>query len=65
MKIDCEGGEYGIFDSMTADLAARIDQISMEIHRLPNRTPEEIVQRLHQLGFQVRHTSPLYAHRIK
>jgi len=34
LKVDCEGSEHGIFRSLTPELAARIDQIAMEVHRI-------------------------------
>ena len=34
LKCDCEGGEYDIVDQMTQELAARIRNISIEVHDL-------------------------------
>ncbi|WP_165229056.1 FkbM family methyltransferase [Aquisphaera insulae] len=54
-KIDCEGSEYGIFDSISPELAARIDQIAMEIHPDPAKgnTADRLRRRLEDLGFEV------------
>lgn len=65
LKVDCEGAEYEIFDAMTHELASRIDQICMEAHYIEGRTPADLRQRLQVLGFEWKHTSPLYARRLQ
>jgi FkbM family methyltransferase len=42
LKVDCEGAEYDIFGAMADATAASIDQISVEVHRIPEREPSEI-----------------------
>lgn len=54
LKVDCEGSEYGIFESLSRDLAARIDQIAMEVHPIESRSGEQLRENLRALGFDVR-----------
>jgi FkbM family methyltransferase len=63
LKIDCEGAEYSILDSLDADLAKGILQISMEVHEVPNRKVKEVPAMLRNLGFRVQDTCPLTAFR--
>jgi FkbM family methyltransferase len=53
LKVDCEGSEYDIFDAIDADSARRVRQISMEVHPVPNRSFDHLVDRLNVLGFEV------------
>jgi len=54
LKIDCEGGEKEIIESLSDDHLSRIGKISMEYHAslLGNELREEFVQRAISLGFQ-------------
>jgi FkbM family methyltransferase len=55
LKVDCEGGEYDIFRTATADVLARIDRIVMEYH--DGCTPHnhtELVDILGNHGFSIR-----------
>jgi len=54
LKVDCEGSEYGIFESLSEELASRIYQIAMEVHPVAGETFDGIRQRLERLGFEVR-----------
>lgn len=63
LKVDCEGAEYDIFQSMETDTAARIDQIVMEVHDIPGHDPHALLARLRELGFDIRPGNPLYAWR--
>jgi FkbM family methyltransferase len=54
LKVDCEGSEYGIFETLAPSLAARIDQIAMEVHPIASRSTEQLRERLRALGFDVR-----------
>jgi FkbM family methyltransferase len=56
LKIDCEGGEYGIFRSLTPELAERIDQIAMEAHRIRGESLDGLAARIEALGFSVART---------
>ncbi|WP_165250419.1 FkbM family methyltransferase [Paludisphaera soli] len=53
LKVDCEGSEYGIFQSLSPEIADRIDQIAMEIHPVPGRGPADLKANLEALGFDV------------
>jgi FkbM family methyltransferase len=53
LKIDCEGSEYGIFETMPRDLAVRIDQIAMEVHEVEDHSADDLVILLETLGFSV------------
>jgi FkbM family methyltransferase len=63
IKMDCEGAEYDILNSLTADAAAIVGQVVVEVHRVPGHAVDEIPHRLRELGFDVRHTTPLTAFR--
>jgi FkbM family methyltransferase len=54
LKVDCEGGEYGIFRALTPELASRIDQIAMEVHRVSGESIDALAQTLQSLGFSIR-----------
>ncbi len=54
LKIDCEGSEYGIFESLTPEIAARIDEIAMEAHPVPGKHLSDLETNLQALGFEVR-----------
>ncbi|MFN2300224.1 MAG: FkbM family methyltransferase [Anaerolineales bacterium] len=55
LKVDCEGGEYDIFQTATADTFARIDRIVMEYHDgCTPHTHAELVDVLGKHGFAVR-----------
>lgn len=60
LKVDCEGAEYAMLDALTPDAARRIMQISIEIHVIPGRRPDEIHERLHALGFVLRTKQHVY-----
>jgi FkbM family methyltransferase len=54
LKVDCEGGEHGIFETLSPDAAARIDQIAMEVHPVEGASIDRLGERLATLGFKVR-----------
>ncbi len=54
MKIDCEGAEYEIFESMPQGTAARIDRIVMETHPNRDRRDDQLHRRMAALGFKLR-----------
>lgn len=62
LKVDCEGSEYGLFESLPLSLAAQIEQITMEVHHTHEHHPREMVLQLERLGFQVQNTQPLTAY---
>ena len=52
LKLDCEGAEYAILNSLSPAVASRIEQITMEVHNIPGRNPAELDARLCELGFR-------------
>jgi FkbM family methyltransferase len=59
VKIDCEGGEYCIFDRMSDDMLRSIRAFVMETHPVAGRTYESVAARLREAGFDVRYqTNP-------
>jgi len=54
LKVDCEGGEKEIIESLTDEHLSRIKKISMEYHAgwLDHELREEFTDRLYNLGFQ-------------
>jgi len=63
LKMDCEGAEYAIFDTLEQTLAATVRQIAMEVHDISGRNRSTLLDRLRQLGFTVQPTYPLTAMR--
>ncbi len=61
LKMDCEGGEYAICESLSADVAARIDQITMEVHRVAGHDVSSIERSLSNLGFQLSRQDKLFS----
>jgi FkbM family methyltransferase len=55
LKVDCEGSEYGIFESLAQGLAARIHQIAMEVHPVEGMTFDRMRYSLQKLEFEVLH----------
>jgi FkbM family methyltransferase len=61
LKVDCEGGEYVLFDSMSDDMLGRISRIAMEFHHFsPEHDVKRIMQRLQTAGFEVQLVQPWY-----
>jgi FkbM family methyltransferase len=58
LKVDCEGSEHEIFERLSPELAARIDQIVMEVHQVPGKSLETLHANLRARNFSVsRYTS--------
>lgn len=54
LKVDCEGGEYAIFDSISDETLARISRIALEFHEIhASHDHRRIVERLKSSGFEV------------
>jgi FkbM family methyltransferase len=54
LKCDCEGGEYELLDRLTAEIAARIRNLTIEVHDLdPGRNIEWISHKLSGLGYEI------------
>lgn len=61
LKVDCEGGEYSIFDSVSEETLGRISRIAMEFHELhPSHDHRRIVERLRSAGFRVEVERPIF-----
>jgi FkbM family methyltransferase len=54
LKLDCEGAENEIIDSLNNDTASRILNIVMEFHKVDDRKPEYMIKKLHALGYQTK-----------
>lgn len=52
LKLDCEGAEHEILAAMSQPTAARIDQITLEIHSVPGHDGETLRSHLMRLGFE-------------
>ncbi len=63
LKIDCEGGEYDIFDTAAPSLWTRLPSLCMEMHELQERKPPELVAKLKAEGYVVDNVGLLYATR--
>jgi FkbM family methyltransferase len=62
LKVDCEGSEYGIFETLSPYIAARIDQIAMEVHPVEGKSMDRLSERISTLGFTLlRHKYPWIA----
>ena len=53
LKLDCEGAEHQIFDSLDDGLLSKIRQIAMEFHPRPDHPMSRLAERLKNQGFQV------------
>ncbi|WP_428389884.1 FkbM family methyltransferase [Mucisphaera sp.] len=65
MKIDCEGGEYEIFDALNKNKASSIKYIVRESHIVPGRDVEDMYRRIEDLGFAVTRGYPMRAVRAE
>jgi FkbM family methyltransferase len=54
LKLDCEGAEYEILFNTPWEILNRIQNISMEHHRVPDYTINDLTKYLTNLGFYVR-----------
>jgi FkbM family methyltransferase len=60
LKLDCEGAEHEAVHSMSAATAARIKQISMELHQIAGYDSAATIARLHEFGFRSRRCEAVY-----
>lgn len=51
LKLDCEGAEHDIVASLDPDTAARIDGLTMEVHKVAGHDGHTLGKRLDSLGF--------------
>jgi len=61
LKLDCEGAEYDIIESLKPTMARKIKQISMEVHQIQGHELSDIPHMLQDLGFTTSNTYPLVA----
>ena len=61
LKLDCEGAEYEIIESLSPDLFTRISKTVIEYHTADTRPEllERLINKLKQFSFSV-HTKPLF-----
>lgn len=52
LKLDCEGAEHDIVGTLTPASAARIDGITMEVHKVPGHDGQTLAERLAALGVE-------------
>jgi len=52
LKLDIEGAEHGVFETLDEVTAKKIKQFSMEIHTINGRSKEALIDRAQQLGFK-------------
>lgn len=53
LKMDVEGAEFEIFDSMSIETAEKIQKMSLEYHAWGGRDIQHLIRRLRDLGFHV------------
>jgi FkbM family methyltransferase len=59
LKIDMEGAEYDVLNTLPDTIWSRILRVVMEIHNKPGRHSDELVKLLENKGFQVQTKSKL------
>lgn len=52
LKLDCEGAEYEIIEAMTPELARHVQQITMEVHRIPGADHDRLDRQLAALLYE-------------
>ncbi len=64
LKMDCEGAEYEIFTKSDPKIFDKIEQVIVELHRVDDTIPTDILVRLSKLGYKtVRRGAIVYAKR--
>jgi len=53
LKLDCEGAEHLIFSALPPETARCIDQITMEIHKIPGYENDHLKSQLIKLGYSL------------
>lgn len=52
LKLDCEGAEWEILETLTPEVSARIHRIALETHPMENYTVQDAVRMLEGLGYR-------------
>ncbi|MEA3207931.1 MAG: hypothetical protein QOE70_988 [Chthoniobacter sp.] len=52
LKVDCEGGEYGILRDLDGEVLDRVRVVILEYHAVPGQSPETLREILTRHGFQ-------------
>ena len=62
LKLDCEGAEYEIIESLPSDFFSKIDKTVIEYHMADTKPEllEGLIKKLKQLSFTI-HTRPLFS----
>ena len=53
LKIDCEGAEYDILEAMSKKSAAKVEQVTIEVHKVPGHSEQEINDSMENLGYRL------------
>ena len=56
VKMDCEGAEWQLFKDMES--WGHVRHLSMEYHLWPDHTEQEMLDKVHELGFRVKSLTP-------
>src|SRR5215469_6854984 len=54
LKLDCEGAEYAIIETLTTDIAQTISNIIIEFHNVSGHSRETAIKQLCSLGYKYR-----------
>jgi FkbM family methyltransferase len=67
LKLDCEGAEHEIIANMLQTTARRIEQITVEVHKVPGFDGQMLGKRLESLGYRRigASTLPFYARSLR
>jgi len=63
LKLDCEGAEHLIFSTLSPETARCIDQITMEVHKVPGYENDDLMNRLINLGYSLNRGDLFYFRR--
>ena len=62
LKVDCEGAEFEIFESLSPEFFRAVDQVLVEIHPVPGKCPDSLLDLFRSQGFRVKsELAPLYS----
>ncbi|NCY22470.1 FkbM family methyltransferase [bacterium] len=62
LKVDCEGAEFEIFESLSPEFFRAVKQILVEIHPVSGKAPESLLSLFRLQGFRIKNDlAPLYS----